>query len=161
LPSRRRIAHQTYQGRNPDSESDSDEKLSKPGRKGTCPYKGPPSNGDHDFDQCSYINPLVRPNNWKPNKKAQQAFKERCELSPRFKTAYDYAIKKHQKSDESEESDELLTEELTDELTDSTKSASRNVFAVYIPKEQVKDIFRDDDGKAMSTIWIPAKKNDT
>ena len=65
------------------------------------------------------------------------------------------------KTDESEESDKLLTRELVNELTNSTKLASRNIFVVYILKEQAKDIFWDDNSKAISTIWIPAKKNDT
>ncbi|OKP10453.1 hypothetical protein PENSUB_4120, partial [Penicillium subrubescens] len=71
---RRQIAHQTYQGRNPDDneESESNKTPTKPGRKGkgTCLCKGPPSNGYYDFDQCSYINPLVRPKDWKPSRKA-------------------------------------------------------------------------------------------
>ena len=150
---RRQIAHQTYQGKNPDDEPE--ETPTKPGRKGkgTCPCKGPPSNGYHDFDQCSYINPLVRPKDWKPSRKAQQAFKQRCEYSLGFKKAYQHAIKKHQKSDEPE-SDEIVE---SDESPESTK---RDAFSVYIPREQTNDIFRSNDSKAMSTIWVSAKKND-
>ena len=55
------------------------------------------------------------------------------------------------KTDESEESDKLLTRELVNELTNSTKLASRNIFVVYILKEQIKDIFRDKGTKVIST----------
>ena len=152
---RRQVAHQTYQGRNPDDESD--EKPLKPGRKGICPCRSAPDDGDHDFEQCSYINPLVRPKGWKPNEKAQKALKRRCQTSPAFKKAYQHAMKKHQKSDESNNKSAE-----TDEAADSNdeETTKREAFSAYIPKQQANDIFRDDS-KAMSTIWVQAKKNDT
>jgi hypothetical protein len=66
---RRLIAYPTYQGRKPDDEfaEPDDNRLIKLGRKGTCPCKGPPSYGDHDFNKCPYINLLVRLKGWSPD----------------------------------------------------------------------------------------------
>ena len=38
---------------------------------------------------------------------------------------------------------------------------NRDAFSAYIPKQQAEDLFRENNGKVMSTIWVPAKKNDT
>jgi hypothetical protein len=59
---RRLIAYLTYQGRKPNNEfaKPNDNRLIKLSRKGTCPYKGLPSYGNHDFDKYPYINLLVR-----------------------------------------------------------------------------------------------------
>ena len=49
----------------------------------------------------------------------------------------------------------------TDEATDSNDEETREAFSAYIPKQQANDIFRSNDSKAISTIWVLAKKNDT
>ena len=156
--SKRQIAHTTYQGRNPDDDDDSNEKPPKPRRKGTCPCQGPPNDGNHDFNRCPYINPRARPKGWQPDEEIQQTFQRICESSPAFKTAYDLAVKRHQKPAKS--GNQKRTRELEQAPPDE-EMTTRDAFSAYIPKQQAEDLFRADDGKAMSTIWIPAKKNDT
>ena len=48
-----------------------------------------------------------------------------------------------------------------DQSDNAKESMTRDTFSAYIPKQQAEDIFRENNGKAISTIWIPAKKNDT
>jgi hypothetical protein len=144
--SRRPIAHTTYQGRKPDDEDT--EKPPKPRRKGTCPCQGQPNDGNHDFNRCPYINPRARPKGWQPDEEIQQTFQRICESSPTFKTAYDFAVKKHQKPTKS--SERKHTPEL--EQSQSDETTTRDAFSAYIPKQQAEDIFRADNKKAISTI---------
>ncbi|QRD86125.1 hypothetical protein F9C07_2104977 [Aspergillus flavus] len=66
-------------------------------RKWLCPYLSNPDREDHLFNRYPYINDSIRPSGWSPNPKTLNRFESAC-LNPRFKTAYDSAIKKFKKT---------------------------------------------------------------
>lgn len=158
---KRPLAYPTFQGHQPDEGSDEEPLTQEPSNPPTqpnrtrkCPCGGAPDDGNHDFKKCRYVNPKARPKGWQPDEKTMELFKKRCESSPGFKAAYQRALKRFQPNNQQSDSQ-------SDGQSDKPPTRDRDAFTTYIPKQQAETLFRDDDGLAMSTIRIDAKKNDT
>lgn len=130
---RSKIAAATLQGLSDSSPTDSTNQNSQIGqnsrsptsRKRLCPCLSDPDRGDHLFNRCPYINDSIRPSGWSPDPEALNRFESAC-LNPRFKTAYDSAIKKFRKTDSGQQGSVTLTTASTNQIALLSRSLGLN-----------------------------------
>jgi hypothetical protein len=142
----------TFQGRNPDrieadgtdssnspthptnpDQSSQSSQFGRPSRqKRLCPCESGLNDGYHKFDKCAYVNPSVRPPNWKPNPAAEERF-QNAYKSFTFRNAYKRAIARHQSNS---------TDLTNPPAAKSDKESTRAAFGTYVPKQKLSSLLQ-------------------